>query len=218
MNPERFRIGIDGEWSLEDWYVFPRTIDQTYSFLYSITEVGRLEGEPEEDEPLYITYTAHPWRGGYSAVNFYNYLHDLVPKPLRPRVISIHYASPGWLELGLAIGVALSIRRIVKAFCDSGREIVSFYNDIYDGLNERKLQRISVKREELRLTREQIEFAEYSMKKLSKMMAFDGLTELKQITPNELSSLKILLSFFRRIRVLGDYQKNGKADFGAKEP
>lgn len=218
MNPERFRIGIDGEWSLEDWYIFPRTIDQTYSFLYSITEIGKLEQEPEEDEPLYITYAAHPWRGGYSAVNFYNYLHGLVPKPLRPRVFSIQYASPGWLELGLAVGVALSIRRIVRAFCDSGRDIVSLYNDIHKGLSERKLQGISVKREELKLNREQIEFAEYSIEKLSKMMAFEGFPELKQITPNELSSLKILLSFFRRIRILGEYQKNGKADFGPKKP
>ena len=213
MNSETFRIGIDGEWTLEDWYIFPRTVSQVYSFLYSITEIEALEEEPDEDNRLYITYVAHPWRGGYSAVNFYNYLENLVPKPLRPRVISIHYGSPGLFELGLAAAVALSIRKIVKAFCDSGRDIISLYNDIYRGLKERKLLSISVKREELQFKREQIEFMESSLESLSKMMAFDGVSELKQITSNELASMKILLSFYRRVRIVAEYQKNGKADF-----
>lgn len=217
MNSETFRIGIDGEWTLEDWYVFPRTVNQVYSFLYSITEIGELEEEPDEDDHLYITYVAHPWRGGYSAVNFYNYLQNLVPKALRPRVVSIRYASPGWFELGLAVAVALSMRKIVKAFCDSGKDIISLYNDIYRGLKERKLLNISVKREELQFAREEGEFMESSLERLSEMMAFDGVSELKQITQNELASIKILLSFYRRVRTLAEYQKNDKADFNPND-
>jgi hypothetical protein len=170
--------------------------------------------ELDENDPLYITYTAHPWRGGYSAVNFYAYLQNLVPKDRRPRVASIRYESPGWLELTFVVlAVVLSLRRIIKAFCDSGKEITSLYNDIYKGLQERRLLSLSVKREELHLQREQLEFVEYSMDSLAKMLGFTGLAELRKIAPSPLAALKILLSFYRRVRTLAEYQQNGKADF-----
>ena len=213
MNQGTLRIEIDGEWTLEDWYMFPRVISQVYSFLYSITEIKMLKELPDEDDRLYITYSAHPWRGGYSAVNFYNYLQTLIPKNLRPRVVSIHYSSPGFFELGLAVVVAISIRKIVKAFCDSGKDIISLYNEVYNGMQKRKLLSISVKREDLQFQKEHIKFIEKSLTSLSQMMSFEGISELKQITPNELAALKILLSFYRRVRILAEYQKSGKADF-----
>lgn len=184
MNQGKFRIGIDGEWTLEDWYVFPRAISQVYSFLYSLTEIKMLEELPDEDDRLYITYSAHPWRGGYSAVNFYNYLQSLIPKHLRPRVVSIHYSSPGFFELGLAVAVAISIRKIVKAFCDSGKDIISLYNEIYNGMQKRKLLSISVKREDLQFQKEQTKFIKKSLTSLSQMISLEGISELKQITPN----------------------------------
>jgi hypothetical protein len=213
MKAETYRISIDGDWTLEDWYVFPRTLSQVYAFLYSMTAVSESKEEPDEDDHLYITYTAHPWRGGYSAVNFYNYLQNLVPGPLRPRVVSAQFSSPGWFELGLAVAVALSIKRIVKAFCDAGREINSLYNEIYNGLQERKLLSISVKRKELQLEREVVEFIDLSMKCLARMMGFEGVRELYKVTPNPLAAVKILLSFYRRVGTLAEYQQKGKAEF-----
>jgi len=213
MKPEPYRIQIDGEGTLEDWYVFPHTFNQVYSFLYSIRAVSELPEQPEEDNRLFITYTAHPWTGGYSAVNFYSYLQKLVPKQLRAGVRSVHYSSPGWFELTLLLGVAVSIRKVVKAFCESGKELHSLYSEIYKGLQERKLLRMEVKSRELQLAKEHVDFMERSMESLSRTMAFDGLAELRKITNNRLAAIKILLSFYRRARTLAKYETQGKARF-----
>jgi len=95
-----YRIEIDGEWTLNDLYGFPYAYTQAYSFLYSL-----MVDEVIDDEKLIITFAAHPWRGGFSAVNFFHYLYELIPATERPNVISIQYSSPGWIELSLVLAV-----------------------------------------------------------------------------------------------------------------
>ena len=45
------------------------------------------------------------------------------------------------------------------------------------------------------------------------MIGLENVRQLDEKTGNKLISLKILLSFYRRLKVLADYQLNGKADF-----
>ncbi|HWD26627.1 MAG TPA: hypothetical protein VG387_05655, partial [Rhizomicrobium sp.] len=67
---EIFKIGLDGDWSLEDLYVFPRAFEQVYFAMYSLsTELGEFQAERVQR-----AYEIFPWQGGYSAVNFYNQL------------------------------------------------------------------------------------------------------------------------------------------------
>jgi hypothetical protein len=61
-----YRIEIDGEWTLNDLHEFPYAYTQAYSFLYSL-----MMDAADEDERLRITFEAHPWRGGFSPVNFF---------------------------------------------------------------------------------------------------------------------------------------------------
>ncbi len=208
MANERYRVSIDGEWTLADLYRFPRTYLQLYSFFYV------LRGEvPVDLERREQAFRAHPWRGGYSAVNFYNDLGYLVPPSDRPRIQSIRFESPGWIDLGLAVGVAITIGKLVSAFTNAGAQLNALYSDIYKGLHERKLMRIKAKREELQLHREQLQFLEESCQTLSRLMGLKNLEQLHALTPNPLATLKILLSVYRRVRTLAGYEDAGKAKF-----
>ena len=108
--PGVYTIEIDGEWSLEDLYIFPRTFEQVYFLIYSLF--------PDHDEydleRIRNAYSAFPWRGGYSAVSFYNTLKYIVPRARRPQLVSINYSSPGLMEIGLILAVATVVGRIVK--------------------------------------------------------------------------------------------------------
>jgi hypothetical protein len=150
--------------------------------------------------------------GWLSAVNFYNQLGYIVPLRDRPRIHSIRYASPGWLELTLAVAIASNIERMVEAFSKSGKHLNSLYKEIYKGLHQRRLMRIKVRRQEIALRRDQIRFAEESAKALSKLLNFKHLDELDKLTNNPLGSLKILWSVYRRVRELAKYEKKGKAN------
>ena len=206
MVRDKHRISIDGEWTLTDLYRFPRTYSQLYSFFYVLG--NGVTVDPERRERI---FRAHPWQGGYSAVNFYNEIGYLVPADDRPRIQSIRYESPGWIELSLVAGVAITIGKLVSTFTKAGGQLNALYSDIYKGLQERKLMRIKAKREELELRREELKFLEESCQILSRLMGFRNLEELQALTPNPLATLKMLLSLYRRVRTLAEYEDAGKA-------
>jgi|SRR5882724_672665 len=209
MVRDNYRIQIDGEWTLRDLYEFPRVYSQLYSFLYVLVFTS-----PDDlyDERVESAFRSHPWRGGYSAVNFYNQLGYIVPTRDRPKIKSIRYASPGWLELTLAVAIATNIEKLVTAFTKSGKHINSLYTEIYKGLHERRLMRIKAKRQEIALKREQIRFVEESAKSLSRLLGFKNLNELHDFTQNPLATLKILLSLYRRVRTIANYESKGKVN------
>lgn len=199
---------MDGDWSLEDLYLFPHTYIQIYSFLYSF--LRPIDDFDDEDDRLVITYSAHPWRGGYSAVNFYNNLKYIVEPKHRPQIKSIQYASPGWIELTVIVGIALNIKRIVICFTEAANELNKLYNNIYKGMHERKMMDIEAKRQTLLLTKDQSGFAIESANKLSQLLGFKNVAQIQKLTKNPLATLKILLSFYRKIKVLSEFNINGK--------
>jgi len=210
-NAETYKIGMDGDWSLEDLYVFPHTYIHVYSFLYSF--LRPIENFDDEDDRIVITYSAHPWRGGYSTVNFYNNLKYIVEPKHRPKVKSIQFASPGWLELTVIVGIALNIKKIVLSFTESANELNKLYNNIYKGMHDRKMMKIEAKRQTLLLTKEQTDFAIESANNLSRLLGFENAAQLQKLTKNALATLKILLSFYRKIKILFEFNNKGKARF-----
>ena len=200
------KIPIDGKWDLEDLYRFPRAYEQVYFLLYSLL--------PHEDEwvqeRIEYAFKQYPWRGGYSAVNFYNKLKCTLPKKERPQVISLQYASPGWIELSLIIGVAVAGERIVKAIATAIKEANSTYQEIHRGMQERKLLRIEVEKKELELEQKHQQFIESRAERMVKLLGLSGVEQMNQKTGSPLKTLKILLSLYRRIRTLAEYQNKGK--------
>lgn len=72
--------------------------------------------------------------------------------------------------------------------------------------------RISVKRQEITLKRDQLHFVEESAESLSRLLGFKNLDELHNFTQNPLATLKILLSLYRKVRTLAKYESKGKAN------
>lgn len=200
------KIPIEGRWDLEDLYRFPRAYEQVYFLLYALL--------PHEDEwtqeRISYAFQQYPWRGGYSAVNFYNKLKHTLPKKERPQVLSLQYASPGWIELSLIVGVAVAAERIVKAIAAAIRESNSVYSEIHRGMQERKLLRIEVEKNQIELEEQHQQFIERSANRMANLMGLSSIEQMHQKTGSQLKTLKILLSFYRRVRTLSEYQNKGK--------
>jgi hypothetical protein len=206
-----YKIDMDGDWSLEDLYEFPHTYIHVYSFLYSF--LRPIENFDDEDDRLVITYSIHPWRGGYSSVNFYNNLKYIVSPNHRPKIKSIQYASPGWIELTVIVGISLNIKKIVLSFTESANALNELYNNIYRGMHDRKMMGIEAKRQTLLLSKEQTDFAIESANNLSMLLGFENVGQIQKLTKNPLATLKILLSFYRKIKILSEFTAKGKAKF-----
>jgi hypothetical protein len=204
-----YTITIGSSWSLKDFYELPHTFAQVYAFHCAFL----LMDEVDDPERLWYVFGSFPWRGGYSAVNFYNSLNSQVPREFRPKVKSIQYASPGWIELSLLLPAAVAVSKVVDKFVRSASGLNGLYTEIYKGMHERKLMRIEAKRQEMDLTQRQIEFAVKMSKLLAEGLGFGRIEELNERTGHPVATLKMLLSYFRRVRKLAEYATTGKAEF-----
>lgn len=205
----RYKIDIDNEWSLEDLHKFPKAYEQLYFAIEAL-----LPSVDEDTEyRLMRTFQGFPWQGGYSAVNFYNNLKWATPKPERPEVVSLKYASPGWIELFLQLPLAVQIASSAASIATSLGICNRVYHNIYRDLQDRKLLRIEVERQKRKLDLEEIEFLHRSFDKMASLMGLPNVHEIHRRTENPLVSLKILLSMYRRFRDIADFQVKGKVRF-----
>jgi hypothetical protein len=204
-----YRIYLDGKWSLEDFSEMPRVFSQLYSFHY----VFRDEKEVRDMEQLARAFSSYPWQGGFSAVNFYRMAYGQVPSSLKPDVKSVRYESPGWLDVHLLLEAAIDVGKAVGTLATATLIATEAYNKIYKGLQDRKLLRIQTDRKKLRLARETLAFIETSSQTISDIVGFDDRTKLEILTEDPLTSLKILLSYYRRDRKLVEFEEGGKAHF-----
>src|SRR5947208_2637497 len=99
---------MDGRWEIQDLYSFPHLYAEAYAFLYAAEFAGS-----EKNVRFKDAFQRYPWRGGYSAVNFYHDLYEDIPPGHRPVIVSITYSSPGAIELALIAVIASQIERII---------------------------------------------------------------------------------------------------------
>ena len=208
-----YRIDLDRDWTLEDLYKFPRTFEQTYFFFASIDE-NLSEGDQER---ILRAYNAFPWQGGYSAVSFFDELKYSFDSRQRPKIVVIHKASPGLLELSLVVGVAYSLAKIVKSVAAAINSANDTYHNIYKGMQERKLLKLKVEHQTLELNKAHMVFVDSSSRTMAKLLGFSSPAQLNSITKSPYLSLKILLSVYRRVRTLAEYENNGKARLSETE-
>ncbi len=210
MEVKEIKLHIDGRWELTDLNIFTRVYIQVYGLLYSLD----IADDFAEEEIQYI-YGKYPWRGGYSTVNFYHNLFRKMPREYRPRIKSIQYASPGFIELTQLVDVAKDIAQIVGYVSVAILAGNKTYNTVQQGIRERKLSKIDLRSEELKLLEKERDFIHKSIEDISRVMGVRKETLAKlyfRTEDNELAVLKILSSLYRRARDLAKLQNEQKLD------
>lgn len=208
MDVEYIKLHIDGRWELTDLNILTRVYIQVYGLLYSLD----VADDWVEEEIQYI-YGKYPWRGGYSAVNFYQNLFSKMPHEYRPRIKSIQYASPGFIELSQLVEVAKDISLIVGYVSAAILAGNKTYSIIQKGIRERKLSKIDLRSEELKLLEQERNFIHNSVNDIARIMGVREETLAKlyfRAENNELAVLKILSSLYRRARDLAKLQNKQK--------
>jgi hypothetical protein len=198
---------MDGRWSLEDLYKFPRTYEQAY---FALDALIRSDSQADFDRIDHALRT-FPWQGGYSAVNFYNQLKYATPIRTRPTILSIRYASPGVISLALILEQAQTLAAIVATVAGSITACNALYNKIMNDLQRRKLLRIEVEKAKIALSREELKLIREYNNEMAEILKIGTPDTLDERTGRPLVSLKILLSVYRRIRTLADYHNKDKA-------
>ena len=210
-------ISLDKRWKLDELQHFSKNYEQSYYAMYAIEALRSQSVIGSEAQSRIISQMSqYPWRGGFSTVHFYYGVKRIAGKARQPEIQRIQYASPGFIELSVIQEIALNLGAVVASVCASVRLINSTYNSIYKGLRDRQLNEISVERARLNLSKDQYDFLANSISEMSESLNLDEREKLIAASGNELRALKILLSIYRRIRAVSEYQNEQKIQLPAK--
>ncbi|PWU29610.1 hypothetical protein DK254_15945 [Pseudomonas sp. RW407] len=199
-------VDIDGRWEVSDLKKFSDLVQDCYAFGYALlSETGATSRSIER------LFHKYPWRGGFSAVNFFRSLYKGIPRQDRADIKSITYASPGQIKFIVNATVAESIRDlIVDLNTDSSMATESY----------RYVQRMLQDRGWTGKAEEDLELDEQDKAELQALLATGcngfGLKGHEDhiiglASGDLLASVKIILAYYRRLKLLADYVSTGKA-------
>lgn len=202
-------LRLDDNWEMQELADLAKHYAQCYSLVYSLSG-ARVDSDDERViDWFHGVYAKYPWRGGFSALNFYRALYAKIPYEQRPQIEEIQYASPGYIKLKEAALIATLLATIVTSVTTSFDQIHDSYNNIQKGMSERKLRKLEVELTELELDRERLEFIRESRRQLVEQMAIPEVMQEelhRRSDGNELMQLKILMSLYRRIQPLSELE------------
>jgi len=209
--PESYFIKLDRRWKLDELSDFSKNFEQSYYAAFAL-EALQKDGSLGYDTQgrLLSQMARYPWKGGFSTIHFYYGVKRIVGRKRQPEIRRIKYSSPGFIELSSIQEIAFNLGAVVASVCGSITLINGTYNRIYKGLRERQLNEISVEKAHLELAKEQREFLVQSIEEMGKHLSLDDQARLIEASGNEFRALKILLSMYRRIRIISRYQDDRK--------
>ena len=203
----RIILPESGSWSLHDLYVFPHAYEQCYAFIYCLDT----EAPARDVEAIDYAVLNYPWKGGYSYVNFYAVLQRQVPAKARPRIKSIHKASPGWIDLLLNLDAAKQVALAVATLSGATAAAAAAYGKAYKILLSLKTERERARSQQLQLSQAQIKSMRGVCDELAKSMGFKSLADLNRKTSNIEVSMKLLAAQYRRMKTLVEFEQKNKA-------
>jgi len=201
------QIHIGGRWEIRDLYLFPHRYAEIYSFLYALAAA-----EKPQSKLFARAFQRYPWQGGYSAVNFYDEIYIAIPREERPQIKRIEYASPGYIELGAIILLVTQIDKILTIALKTWDKLDIIYDRIHKRYVKRRLAKITLKDRERKLAEQDLEFTIEAYKELSNAIGIENPAALNKLTGDSLTSLKILMAFYRRLRELVSFVHEGKVN------
>ena len=205
--PYRVTLPENTELSLRDLYVFPRAYEQCYSFVYCFDTTLEARDSERIDEAI----ASYPWKGGYSYVNIYSVLYSQIPSKSRPKIQSIHKASPGWIDLVLNLEAAVTLAKSIATIAGSMALTAAAYTKAMKLIAQISANRQAARLREMQLTQQQIKAVRGCCDELAKAMGFKSLNELHQRTGNPEVSLKLMGAHYRRMKILLNFSQKQKA-------
>lgn len=203
-----YEIALENQLALEELQKIPHKFTQAYSLLLCLTERTSVNATLVKE-----AFNAYPWRGGFSRVHFYKRLEHIIPAMLRPQIKSMHFASPGWIELELDKKTAKKVGSLVENYIENADDITDLVNQVNSELSNRKLRGNEGKSISDNISNADLKYCAEAFESVASSLSFKNASLIRELAINDLAALKILLSFQRRLFSLAIFQMQQKANF-----
>lgn len=208
---DSYFVKLVKRWKLDELGDFSKNYEQSFYAALALEAVKAKSNLHLDTQSRLLSQMArYPWKGGYSTVHFYVGVKRIVGRKRQPEIQKIQYASPGFIELSAMVEIAKNLGLIVGSLSGCVAAVNVTYNNIYKGLRQRQLNEITVEKARLELAKDQRDFLLQSIDEIGQPLNLDDRARLVEAAGNEIRALKILLSMYRRIRIVSKYQEEGK--------
>jgi len=207
LNSDFKVVNIDGQWEISDLRKFSDLVQDCYSFGFAL--LGATGNAATKK--INSLFHKHPWRGGFSSVNFFKELYKNIPNEDRAGIRKIEYASPGEIKFYMNGDVADSIRELVNGINEDKSPARDAYKKAYVYLQD--LGWLSKSDADIALSSQDIEALTELLEETCKAFGLEESAEhiLDLASGDPLSAIKIVLAYYRRLQGLADYVATGKA-------
>lgn len=211
MNPESFSIPIDGRWFFSDLDRFSKSYSHVYAFLYAtrpqfITNISDRLGR----------FMRSPWTGGYSRLNLFTALEQVIPALHGLQIKKIEYASPGKITIEALRSVGEDIKMLTLKCATNSLAIKEATKKINQTLADSNLRRRNLSKLTDALVPLDIPklklLKEYCAEIANLLSLEAGIDLLREQSPNTIVFSKAVLAIVKQIDRLADFQNQGLLD------
>lgn len=205
------RILVDGNWEISDF----NDLYGGYSDLYSFTDA--LEKFQDNNTPINSRKTIKTafdkqWQGGGSYGSFYKSMRGVQSASERLSLAGFEYHSPGFVDFEGQKELLVAVTESLKDFGERHAEIAPAYKDLYQYLQINKL--LSLPADKFDTNSDLATNVAERGLEFSKILPGGRWTVLLGLADgNQLVATKVLLSLYRRLNRLNDFQLQGRVTF-----
>ncbi len=209
---DEYVVDIDGNWEFPEFSSFGEKMSGVYSFLHAVNTLSELPVRPitEQKSRLEETFNVHPWRGGFSYVNFYEDLYFSIEKVDRLNVREIAYASPGHITLEGSGSTFVEVQKALNAIKSKYSKSKEFYGSLYQFLSKNKL--LATSSSDVRGTVVLQNIIKELVENLANSIELEKIDVIYEYSDkNWVVTAKIILSYHRRLVELFKFYAEGRA-------
>lgn len=201
------RLAMDGEWDLDDLRTLTASIRMGYSYFYWVFQ-----------EPTYVDSAVKSgiaryfWSGEHVPDRFAQTLYDHIPEKQRLKLVSIQFASPGWIELAASAPILIAFGWVAKIWIKNFDEAFELFKKVDGYFATRKLRDLRSKGS---LKDIDGAFVDEARDLCFSYGGYLGLTEdqiegVITLAGNPIAALRLLVAISSEARKLHDLEKQGK--------
>lgn len=201
----RFEMG--GEWDIDDLGSLSGSLRLTYAYFYWLYQA------PDSIEPrVRSMFARYFWSGEYIGDRFSQDLYYHIPTEHRLRLGSIHYSSPGWLELVGSLPVLVGLAFCARAWIGTADKALDLFTKIDKFFEERKLRKIAKSFNLTQISPQAIDEAHGLCFDFGAFLGFDNrqIESMIELTGNPISTLRLLVSLSKESRRMAELETRGK--------
>ena len=202
---------LNGDWDLPELGKFQQQVSDVYNFIYSLDDWTASTNQLEKDT-IRRAFTGRPFKGGSSYGAYFGDLEKRLKINERVKLKSIEKASPGNMKVAGIAEIFSEVEQLITDYLRNRIELKEVATSCARYLSTEGLATLSVK--DFSINDQRGQKLENYVIKISKLLNFDSITELNQITQrNQLGTIKILLSIYRRVSTAAEFFAQGRASF-----